>query len=395
MRTRLVYLRLELKRAWKRFPHMMAGAIALLLLVGAAALLSARALYGERAVGRVAVGVILPEGDGLARQAVSMLSSLDSVESLCDFKYMDREEALRQLEKGQVYAVMEVPPQFVEDIINGKNTPVQVILPQGGGVESRIFMELTEAGAATLEASQAGIYAGDQLLEVYSMEHSIPQLEADLNRVYMKYSLPREDYFKMQKVSATGDVDTICFYGISAFVFLLVLCPIPISPYLLPQCRTIKGSLGRIGIGAGTRAASRILGVGSMIVVIGICLWTGGLMFGRYKAGMMESAAIVLVCLSIASFVVCLYEIAGTITGGGMFLFLSASSMHFLAGGFLPLVFLPESLRVIAPIFPSFQWMEGIKMAVTGEWDLWVFARLILIALIGFLFSMGAEVIRE
>lgn len=120
MRTRLVYLRLELKRAWKRFPHMMAGAIALLLLVGAAALLSARALYGERAVGRVAVGVILPEGDGLARQAVSMLSSLDSVESLCDFKYMDREEALRQLEKGQVYAVMEVPPQFVEDIINGK-----------------------------------------------------------------------------------------------------------------------------------------------------------------------------------------------------------------------------------------------------------------------------------
>ena len=174
MRTRLVYLRLELKRAWKRFPHMMAGAIALLLLVGAAALLSARALYGERAVGRVAVGVILPEGDGLARQAVSMLSSLDSVESLCDFKYMDREEALRQLEKGQVYAVMEVPPQFVEDIINGKNTPVQIILPQGGGVESRIFMELTEAGEATLEASQAGIYAGDQLLEVYSMERSIP-----------------------------------------------------------------------------------------------------------------------------------------------------------------------------------------------------------------------------
>ena len=78
-----------------------------------------------------------------------------------------------------------------------------------------------------------------------------------------------------------------------------------------------------------------------------------------------------------------------------MFLFLSASSMHFLAGGFLPLIFLPESLRVIAPIFPSFQWMEGIKMAVTGEWDLWVFARLILIVLTGFLFSMGAEVIRE
>lgn len=63
MSARLVYLRLELKRACKKLPHIFAGAIVLLLLAGTIALLSARMLYGETSAGRITVGVVLPEGD--------------------------------------------------------------------------------------------------------------------------------------------------------------------------------------------------------------------------------------------------------------------------------------------------------------------------------------------
>ena len=51
MSARLVYLRLELKRACKKLPHIFAGAIVLLLLAGTIALLSARMLYGETSAG--------------------------------------------------------------------------------------------------------------------------------------------------------------------------------------------------------------------------------------------------------------------------------------------------------------------------------------------------------
>ena len=44
---------------------------------------------------------------------------------------------------------------------------------------------------------------------LYGMADSVSSLETDLNRIYMGYSLPRMDYFKNVRVSATGDVDTI------------------------------------------------------------------------------------------------------------------------------------------------------------------------------------------
>ena len=185
MSARLVYLRLELKRACKKLPHIFAGAIVLLLLAGTIALLSARMLYGETSSGRITVGVVLPEGDAVAKKALAMVSSLESVKSICDFEYMNKEECLDKLKAGKLYAVMEVPEGFVQDIMNGTNTPVKILLPKGVGLESRIFKELTDAGASTLGASQAGIYAGDELLYLYGMADSVSGLEADLNRAQL------------------------------------------------------------------------------------------------------------------------------------------------------------------------------------------------------------------
>ena len=75
-------------------------------------------------------------------------------------------------------------------------------------------------------------------------------LEADLNRIYMGYSLPRMDYFKNVRVSATGDVDTIHFYGISTAV-LFLLSAIPVSAYLASGSASMKGQLALIGVGKG------------------------------------------------------------------------------------------------------------------------------------------------
>ena len=124
----IVYLKIEVKRAWKRLGQLYAGAALLFLLAGVLVLLADRMLYGESVVGRVPVGVAVSGEDVLAKKAVQMLGSLDSVKSVCDFEYMDREAGLKALKKGELYAVLETPEQFVQDIMNGKNTPVTVWL---------------------------------------------------------------------------------------------------------------------------------------------------------------------------------------------------------------------------------------------------------------------------
>lgn len=391
----LVYLELELKRACKRLPHIYAGAIALFFLMGAIALLSSRTLYGDAVSGRIAVGVVLPEQDILAEKVVGMVSSLGSVKSLCDFEFVDRAEGLEQLNRGELYALMEIPEEFVQDIMDGTNTPVQILLPSGTGLEGRIFRELTDAGARTLGASQAGIYAGGDLCRLYGMESSIGQLEADLNTIYLSYSLPRGDYFRHRTERATEDVDTLQFYGISAFVLYLFLCAIPVSGYLLPMRPALSRKLTVDGIGCPARTGARVLGLTLLLVAAAFPVMVIAAVKGWVAGGSASAALLILVCAAAASLVALCFQAAGTLMGGIVLLFLAGVGQHFLAGGFLPLVFLPETARSLAPFLPSTILMDGLKMAVTAEWNPAGFGKLGILAVTGLILGTVLEVERK
>ena len=101
------------------------------------------------------------------------------------------------------------------------------------------------------------------------------------------------------------------------------------------------------------------------------------------------------VCLSAASMIVFLYQAAGSLMGGVMLLFLTVTAMHFMAGGFLPLVFLPASIRAAAPFLPSYIFMEGMKMTVTSVMDPVIFVRLAAVMAVCFLLSLWVEVGRR
>lgn len=370
MAAKLVYLKLELKRALKRLPHMAAGAIVLMAMLGTIAFAASKLLYGETTLERVTIGVVLPEEDRIARQLVRMLGTYDSVRSVCEFSFMDSSEAEKQLRDGEIFGIMNVPEGLVQGIINGTNIPVTITLPQGNALENRVFKELTSAGARTLGSAQAGIYAGDQLLLNYDLAGGISQLEADLNRIYMAYSLPRADLFEHVKVSATGDVDTLEFYGISAFVLYLLLAAIPVSGYLAPESRVMSQQLSLAGIGPWMATAARLAGLGALLLAAALPAALGALKFGVLEFSWLLLPALAAVCLAAAALVLFCYEAAGTLMGGVMLLFLGAVLLLFLSGGFLPLVFLPAQMRSLAPFLPTTTLMNGAKMIVTGAYGL-------------------------
>ena len=410
MSIRLVFWKLELKRACKRLPQMFAGAIVLLFLAGAVALLAGRALYGDKAAGRVVVGVVLPEEDGLSKQMISMIHSLDSVKSMCDFRYMNQAESLEGLKNGELSAVMDVPKGLIQGIMNGTNPSVRILLPEGAWLESRIFKELTQAGAQILGASQAGIYGGNELYQELGWEEKLPGMEQDLNQIFLSYSLPREDYFRHQKVSATEDVNTAVFFGISGYVLFLLLSAIPVSGYLLPFSETIRRKLNLAGVGGFSRITGRIAGLGSLFFMgsvamgavvwtlvrsfdLDVRLWTGGWQrdnFGILAMGT-GAAVLVLVCLAGAAWVVLIYQAAGNLLGGIFLLFLTVTAQHFLAGGFLPEVFLPEILRKLTPVMPSGILMNGVKMAVTGAFSVGAAGKLAALLFVGFFLAAFLE----
>ena len=265
--------------------------------------------------------------------------------------------------------MLDVPENFVQDIINGSNTPVTVWMGEDKGLEGRIFQELADAGASTLSAGQAGIYAGNELYRIYGLDEFIDRLEQDLNRQYMDYGLQRSVYFRHYKVQATGNVNVMQFYEISAYVWFLFLAAIPVSGYLVPWKKTMVQKLKAAGIGAGSQIGARIAGMGVLLLagslpVILILTMTKQIPWSGILAVMWP-----LSCMAAASTIVFLYQIAGNLLGGIMLMFFVMTGQHFLAGGFLPSVFLPASVRKLAPWLPSSVLMDSMKMAVSGTWD--------------------------
>ena len=379
MRGYLCYAGMELKRALKRLPHILAGAAVLVVLMGAAALLAGKLLYGGQTVERIPVGVVLPEEDALAGQAMRMVSSLESVKSLCDFTYIEEEATGEKLKKGELFAVLKMPDGFIQDIMSGVNTPVTVILPEN-------------AGAEILGSAQAGIYSGDELLSEYGLTDKMAVFERDMNQIYLTYSLPRMDYFRKVMVNAAKDVSVPVFYGISAFVLVLLLSVISVSDLLKREPAVMRQKLSLMGIGPFTTAGSRILGVSVLLSVISVLAAAAAAWTGMISIGLNTILTGFLVCLGAASFSVCLFQTAGSRIGGIFLQFFLVTAFHFLSGGFLPEVFLPESIQRAAPFLPTHILMEGVKMAVTGNESLVTAVELAALGGGGWLIAAAAEV---
>ena len=347
------YIKLEIKRAMKTLPRFLTGAIVLVFLLGTIAFSASKVIYGEAVISRIVVGVVLPKDDQLAKTAISMLATMDSVKSVCDFKYMDEEDGRDRLKAEKIHALMIVPDGFLTDIITGVNTPVRIIFPDDSGIESMVFKELADSGTRTLGVAQASIYAADEICYLYQMPESIAAVEDSLNQIYFKYALPRDDYFRHYQVTATEDITTIQYYGISAVILCLLFCGISIAPICTPQKQVLQQKLKMIGIGKWKQILAKIISVAILLgmvmgAVCGLLSITKLITFQ-----MIFIPVIILVCFTISSIIIAIYQITASNLVGVMCLFWITIGMLFLSGGLVPIIFLPETIRSFAKVVPT------------------------------------------
>ena len=135
---------------------------------------------------------MLPEDDALSEKITKMIASLDSVESLCDFSYLEHDEAFQKMKSGELQAVFEVPSGMARGILDGTNQPATIWFPDERGLEGAVFRELAESGSLMLGTSQAAIYAANECLNIQGVPEQISVSEQDLNRIFLKYAMNRE-----------------------------------------------------------------------------------------------------------------------------------------------------------------------------------------------------------
>ena len=387
------YLQLELKKTLKSIPYILIGTIVLVLFAGTIAFSAGKLLYGESKLDMIDVGVIMPENDALGQKVLQMIESLDSVESLCRFTYLDEEEGIRGLKSGKFFALLKVPSGFVESIMDGTNIPVQVVFSESMGIEAAVFRELTEAGSSTLGTAQAGIYAADHYLYTNGLSVFVPEAEEELNRIFLSYALDRSKYFDKNMVSAVGAVEIGEHFVIAAGVLVLFLFGIPAAPILQPPSKTLKQQLAREGVRREQQLMIRWLGVFT-VLIIPVSIPFGVFILMGYVEGSLKNIAVyLLVVMTISIWNLMIYEICKNSISAITMLFFSTVVMMFLSGGIIPSVFLPNSVRSAGQLLPTKFLMDALKGMLTDGEGI-VFAPIFLTVVFAFgiaLLSGGKE----
>ncbi len=363
---------LQLKRALKAVPRIVAGAVIPLFLAGMAVIF-AQKIYSKNTSAIISpVAIVNHDSEAYLDIILPMITESDAASGF-SFIEMTEEEAMDALNSEEVCAVLVFPKKMFKGILNATNIPAKLYLTGGDSFPSLLIGKFAEAGALTLGSAQASIYATSDLYHEYNLTDHLSDIYYDINTANLKYALSREATFSVKSTSAMGELSLIEYYGCTLFLCLLLFFGSGMGSFLgTPAPKTFSEQLRRNGMGALSMEASLFLPL--FLFYLAFTFILGGLA-QRFLPTFTFSSSTVLLLLGTALcfsvFTQLIYSFAKNAGRGLLLLTFLGLLMILIAGGFLPYAFLPKSFPRISVFLPLGSCLSGLRKALSGTLNTW------------------------
>ncbi len=370
---------LQLKRALKAVPRVLAGAIIPLFLAGMAVFFAQKQHAEQTGSLLSPVALVNQDTNAYLDLILPMITETEAASSF-SFVEMTEEEAMSALEKAEVCAVLVLPKEMISGIINSTNTPARLYLSGGNSLPSLLIAKYAEAGSRTLGSAQAGIYAASDLYREYGITEHLSDIYYDINTANLKYALSREAAFSTKTSSALDEFSFVDYYGCTILLCLLLFIGAGMGSFLgTPAPKTFSEQLRQHGMGTFSFELSLFLPLSLFYLVL---VFTLGALAQLFLPGFAFSATTVLfltvTALCFSSFTQLIFSFAKN-TGHGLLLFTFLGLLMILVGGgFLPYTFLPNFFTTLTPYLPLSACLAGLRGIVGGSASLWSSLLLIL-----------------
>ena len=309
----------------------------------------------------VKLAITAPAGDPVPEQLEQVLTNMSDIKAYCQVEAMDRQEALDRLEQGKITAILALPAGFIQGILNGTNPDAELIVRGDRPLEALLTFWIGQSASDMLAAFQSGIYA---VLELYQGSPpdglTYDQVVAQINLRYITWMMNRQDLFRTQTVSATGQIPTGIHYGLSLLAYFgLSLAPLFMAVY---DARWIRSQrrFRAVGRGSGIFYGASLASCWLVEFVL-LSIAQLALLKGSIGHALLSSALCGLFCAAFCGLCCLLTPDTGSC---GLLSFGSALVFLVLSGGILPPVLLPHSLRELLPCWPV-TWMRNLMAAST------------------------------
>lgn len=384
MKQRVQYLYVEMKKTIGMFPRMLLQAILLMVIIGAIAFCGVKSMEQEPLAVSVDIGVVVREDNRMTRMALNYVENMESVSQLCRFVQVSEEEGIQMLEQGELAALVVLPEQLVEGIMNGQNPSVIVVFPKNARLEAMLFRELTESGAGLLRVAQAQIYGAVDTAREYGMTEQLSVMEADIDSYNLALALDRLAMFDEEEISVTGRMSVLQYYVASGVILFLLLSGMAAYPVMQREPAAFRSQLMRQGVGGLWQFFCRWLCgfvcIGLLVFVIWAAFQAMGFLAPELKEQLASAlvsgrnhiavgvrvSVILLIIVTAATMIDMIYSLAGSRTAGILLIFLVSVLMVYLSGGFVPSVLMPQAMRTVGEALPTSYLIRAFGGLLTG-----------------------------
>ena len=373
MKTWIAFFIVECKRTWKILLKSIGSFCACLLLTAALVAVFSVIMQNAQVFQKVNIGIAIPEGEGISRLATQYISSMNSVRSVCDFYYLDEQEAVEQLEQGTLQAVVVLPEGFYHDVQVGINPPAQIYFPKDAAQNTQIFEELVTAGVSFLQTAEAGVYAALDTASYYGIELQGVGLGDTIAYLFANQMLKRDSVYSGKMLSPLGNLSVAEYYYAAGFVILLMMCGIQFGFLYGKRKRSVEDKLKTRGVGSIRQSIVKVLVMTMFLYVTGLLYYLAGIgiasrtrtYFVFYQGKTWY--VLLLLCLGIAIYFHVLYELAGSSSQAAVFVFAVNIITIIGAGVLVPEAYLGKEIAGISRFLPMKYWNAYAAGMLEGE----------------------------
>ena len=373
MKTWIAFFIVECKRTWKTLLKSIGSFCACLLLTAVLVAAFSAIMQNAQVFQKVNIGIAIPEGESISRLATQYISSMDSVRSVCDFYYLDEQEAVEQLKQGTLQAVVLLPEGFYHDVQVGINPPAQIYFPKDAAQNTQVFEELVTAGVSFLQTAEAGVYAALDTASYYGVELQGAGLGDTIAYLFAHQMLKRDSVYSARMLSSMGNLSVAEYYYAAGLVILLMMCGIQFGFLYGKRNRSVEDKLKIRGVGSIRQSVVKILVMTEFLYVTGLLYYFAGIgvagwtktYFVFYQGTTWY--ALLLLCLGIAIYFQVLYELSGSSSQAAVFVFAVNVITIIGAGVLIPEAYLGKGIAGISHFLPMKYWNAYAAGMLEGE----------------------------
>lgn len=355
---------LEYKKSIKVLPKTFGSTLLALSFMLAGICLVSYVAFQSHIFSKVDVAVVVPKEQNQVRMMLQLAQTMESVESICDFVYLEETEAMERLEQGQVSAAIILPDDFYEDIDTGYNTPLTVYVSENPSLNQLVFQELLADGVSVLRTAEAGVYSMLHTARIYQAKMTGKEIGDYIAGVYLNEAFKRNEIYEESIYSSLGKVNVYQYYFVSALNLVLLMFGMNFGFLYRERTRAVEEQLKTAGIGAGRLALVKIAVMSSLLWAVGILVYAAGLFLSKglkWNILFWDGRApfyLLLLCFSIGIYLHMLYAFGGRSGRGAFLVFAVNGGMALCSGGIIPAVYLPETAAFLGKLLPLTLWNQ-------------------------------------